>query len=128
MTQSEIEKAAERYADKKTGFVHKSDTPSMQDETDYMDWCSAKEDFLAGAEHAGAKWVSTADETPRNGEIVLIPYHRTFSMPAQYNLDSQGKPFWLLWDCPGSIDAERTLHFVTQWMRLPASPEAESNE
>lgn len=118
MTQSEIEKAAEEYA------VHDSQYwgPDMEYEGHRQ---IAIDAFLAGAEHAKPRWVKYEDEKPRNGEIVLIPY-RTYSMPAEYNLDSQGNPFWLLWDCPGSINAERTLHFVTQWMRLPPAPEGES--
>lgn len=78
--------------------------------------------FIAGAEHATPRWISTKDETPRDGEIVLIPF-QTYSLPAQYNVSSSGEPYWLLWDCPGSINAERTLHFVTQWMRLPSASE-----
>ncbi len=80
--------------------------------------------FIAGAKHAKPRWINTKDETPRNGEIVLIPY-QTYSLPAQYNISSSGEPFWLVWDCPGSIRAERTLHFVPQWMRLPSASEGQ---
>ena len=115
MTQAEIEKAANDYASRSEG-QWKDRTPVAHELVDA---------YLAGAEHAGAKWTRTKDELPRDGEIVLIPF-QTYSMPAEYNVVKGGEAYWLLWDFPGSTSPERVLHFVTQWMRLPAAPEAES--
>lgn len=118
MTQPEIEKAAEDWAYlqiKKE--IESGGIPAASSTLEL-----AEVSFVAGARWAEkSQWISTENSLPRNGQMVLIPM-RMGATAAEFNLDSQGKPFWIVWDCPGCIDAERTISLVTHWMPMPGCP------
>lgn len=119
MTQAEIEKAASEYADRKDLYALK--------EFGIRD---IEQAFLAGAEHARAKWIKCSERMPEPGHWVLIqgPYYQQpdrfwdVACYASYN----GEEF-----IPDTeqIDGDyEPLPFpeVTHWMPLPSAPEAES--
>lgn len=118
MTQAEIEKEAQGWVAGRVQLSGEDEAPNISSSIDK----ELKIAFIAGAEWAEeSRWISSENSLPRNGEMVLIPM-RVGATAAEFNLDSQGKPFWIVWDCPGCIDAERTISLVKHWMPMPDCP------
>lgn len=111
MTQSEIEKAAEEYLSEKMGREYND--PKYNNT--YLCWNSSalKDSFLAGAEHARARWISVKERMPDKDGYYLV-YRVSNSMrfvvvPVTTREFRGGK--WI------------TNARVTHWMPSPTAPE-----
>lgn len=120
MTQSEIEKAAEEYTSNICGRDYRCGTGGV----DCFNADDVSKAFLAGAEHAGAKWVSVDERLPKLLDEVLVAGNAgkgPFVHIAELDTDDTDNTVWWNGDpyrwMPGMI---------THWMPLPAAPEAES--
>lgn len=109
MTQAEIEKAANDYASRSEG-QWKDGTPVAHELVDA---------YLAGAEHAGAKWIKCSERYPDNSSAVLV-YVRDGTIYDHCAMYCQAVDYYQFngqWShCTD----------VTHWRPLPLSPEAES--
>jgi len=134
MTQAEIEKAAEEYANKIYGF---DAVPiSWRQEDGFQLLAKARKQiadaFLAGAEHAGAKWISVKERLPIEGERILMHVPQLTESgediicgyaDREIADGVEAGPFLFFLDGHNSFF---TIGQVTHWMPLPAAPEAES--
>lgn len=116
MTESEIEKAADDWLYKE--YPDPKDWP-ISTETSGRSWNPYIQAFLAGAEHAGAKWIKCSERYPDNSSAVLV-YVRDGTIYDHCAMYCQAVDYYQFngqWShCTD----------VTHWMELPPSPEGES--
>lgn len=118
MTQAEIEKAAEEYLLEHFG-VRTPHCSCMDGHHEHDECEAARKAFLAGAEHAGAKWIKCSERYPDNSSAVLV-YVRDGTIYDHCAMYCQAVDYYQFngqWShCTD----------VTHWRPLPLSPEAES--
>lgn len=107
MTQAEDERAFESWIEKQV-----FDIPFSKPETliDVL-----KTTFLAGAEHARAKWISVEERLPKSRELVLTVGDGKIAFGHMIR-----SGYWEV------VRDGMELVDVTHWMDIPPAPEAES--
>lgn len=124
MTPSDDEIAAEEWA------------KACLDACDFKSWVemtgeeyekTVKNIFLAGAEHARAKWIKCSERMPPEGQWVLVSVNKEHGSEVEIDcthIMDGGEIIWLV--CQQS-DRYPDVEFsdVTHWMPLPSAPEAE---
>jgi len=124
MTQAEIEKAAEEFRVPADALPPRN--KAAQDIM-FAYMRGRKEGFLAGAEHARAKWIKCSERMPDEGQWVLVSVNREHGSEVEIDcthIMDGGEIIWLV--CQQS-DRYPDVEFsdVTHWMPLPSAPEAE---
>lgn len=135
MTQAEIKRAASEFVDKNSTWAEEDELRELfklgseaSDETlkqigdDYSKKMAAA--FLAGAEHAGAKWISVKDAPPSDGATILALVYGECVIGQVDFLSTDPGEFHFSGKMFSYIDKAHRV--IELWMPLPAAPEAES--
>lgn len=126
MTQAEIENAAEEYAN---STATPDRTPSPENR-----WFASRDGFVAGAEHAGAKWISVKERLPIEGERILMHVPQLTESgediicgyaDREIADGVEAGPFLFFLDGHNSFF---TIGQVTHWMSLPSAPSQEHDK